>query len=50
VAALVIATFKGMFMLPVAITGRERLELALGQLEKFLGIGRAARARRRRAR
>jgi AcrR family transcriptional regulator len=47
VAALVIATFKGMFMLPVAITGQERLELALSQLEQFLGIGKPAASRRR---
>jgi AcrR family transcriptional regulator len=37
-AALVIATFRGMFMLPSATTTPRHLEQALGQLETFIGI------------
>jgi hypothetical protein len=39
-AALVTATFSGMFMLPSATTTPRHLEQALTQLEKFIGIGR----------
>jgi AcrR family transcriptional regulator len=38
-AALVTATFSGMFMLPSATTTPRHLEQALNQLEKFIGIG-----------
>ena len=37
-AGLVIATFRGMFMLPSASTTPRHLEQALSQLEKFIGI------------
>lgn len=37
-AALVTATFRGMFMLPSASTTPRHLEQALSQLEKFIGI------------
>jgi hypothetical protein len=39
-AALVVATFSGMFMLPSATTTPRHLEQALSQLESFIGIGR----------
>ena len=38
-AALVTATFRGMFMLPSASVTPRHLEQALNQLEKFIGIG-----------
>jgi AcrR family transcriptional regulator len=37
-AALVTATFRGMFMFPPATTTSERLEQSLNQLERFLGL------------
>ena len=37
-AALVTATFRGMFMLPSATTSPRHLEQALSQLETFIGI------------
>lgn len=37
-AALVTATFRGMFMLPSASTTPRHLDQALSQLEKFIGI------------
>lgn len=43
-AALVTATFRGMFMLPSASTPRH-LDQALGQLEKFIGIGKRGKVR-----
>jgi AcrR family transcriptional regulator len=42
-AALVTATFRGMFMLPVETTTSQRTEQSLAQLERFLGIKRRAR-------
>jgi AcrR family transcriptional regulator len=42
-AALVTATFRGMFMLPSATTSPQRLEQALTQLERLLGIKRRRR-------
>jgi AcrR family transcriptional regulator len=39
-AALVTATFSGMFMLPSETTTPRHLEQALNQLEKFIGIAR----------
>ncbi|HEY8815918.1 MAG TPA: TetR/AcrR family transcriptional regulator [Candidatus Dormibacteraeota bacterium] len=44
-AALVTATFRGMFMLPSASTTPRHLEPALNQLERFIGI--KARGKRR---
>jgi AcrR family transcriptional regulator len=41
-AALVIATFRGMFMLPPATTSPQRLEQSLTQLERLLGMKREA--------
>ena len=41
VASLVIATLNGLFMVPVANRGSERVDRALGQLEKFLGLQKA---------
>jgi len=46
VASLVIATLRGMFMVPPATTSNAQLEQSLGQLERFIGLGRRARARR----
>jgi hypothetical protein len=43
-AALVVATFRGMFMLPPETTSPLRLEQSLTQLERLLGIKRAKRA------
>lgn len=42
-AALVTATFRGMFMLPAATTSRQRVEQALTQLERLIGIKRGRR-------
>jgi AcrR family transcriptional regulator len=42
-AALITATFRGMFMLPSATTSPQRLEQSLAQLERFLGIKKSAR-------
>jgi AcrR family transcriptional regulator len=44
-ASLVIATLRGMFMLPAATTTGLRLEQSLSQLEGFLGLKSHARAR-----
>jgi AcrR family transcriptional regulator len=44
-AALVTATFSGMFMLPAATTTPRHLEQALNQLEKFIGIGKRRKVR-----
>lgn len=44
-AALVTATFRGMFMLPSTSTTPRHLEPALSQLEKFIGIKKARRKR-----
>jgi AcrR family transcriptional regulator len=44
-AALVTATFSGMFMLPAATTTPRHLDQALNQLEKFIGIGKRRKAR-----
>lgn len=41
VAALVIATLNGLFMVPVANTAAARVDKALGQLESFLGLKQA---------
>jgi AcrR family transcriptional regulator len=41
-AALVTATFRGMFMFPVETTTPQRVEQSLTQLERFLGIKRGA--------
>ncbi|HXB03439.1 MAG TPA: TetR/AcrR family transcriptional regulator [Candidatus Angelobacter sp.] len=38
VASLVIATLNGLFMVPVANTASKRVDKALGQLERFLGL------------
>jgi AcrR family transcriptional regulator len=38
VASLVIATLNGMFMVPVANTASNRVDKALAQLERFLGL------------
>ncbi len=38
VASLVIATLNGLFMVPVANTASARVDKALGQLERFLGL------------
>lgn len=38
VASLVIATLNGLFMVPVANTAPDRVDRALSQLEKFLGL------------
>jgi AcrR family transcriptional regulator len=43
-AALITATFRGMFMLPSATTSTQRLEQALTQLERLLGIRRRSRS------
>jgi len=43
-AALVTATFSGMFMLPSATTTPRHLEQALSQLEAFIGIGKRRKA------
>ena len=45
-ASLVIATLRGMFMLPPATTSAQRLEQSLSQLESFLGLKARARAHR----
>jgi AcrR family transcriptional regulator len=45
-AALVVATFSGMFMLPSATTTPRHLEQALSQLESFIGIGKRTTAAR----
>lgn len=45
-AALVTATFSGMFMLPSATTTTRHLEQALNQLEKFIGIGNKRKTRK----
>jgi AcrR family transcriptional regulator len=45
-AALVVATFSGMFMLPSATTTPRHLEQALSQLESFIGIGKPTAAAR----
>ena len=37
-ASLVIATLNGLFMVPIANTAPDRVDRALGQLEKFLGL------------
>ena len=50
VAALVIATLNGLFMVPVANTAAARMDKALGQLESFLGLGQTRRPRAVRAR
>ena len=42
-AALITATFRGMFMLPAETTSRQRLEQSLAQLEYFLGIKKRAK-------
>jgi AcrR family transcriptional regulator len=42
-AALVTATFRGMFMFPVETTTSQRVEQSLTQLERFLGIKKRAR-------
>ncbi|MDQ6878792.1 MAG: TetR/AcrR family transcriptional regulator [Candidatus Dormibacteraeota bacterium] len=42
-AALVTATFRGMFMLPSTTTTPQRIEQSLTQLEQFLGINRRGR-------
>jgi AcrR family transcriptional regulator len=42
-AALVTATFRGMFMLPPETTSPQRLEQSLTQLERFLGLRKRAR-------
>jgi AcrR family transcriptional regulator len=44
-AALITATFSGMFMLPSATTTPRHLEQALKQLEKFIGIGKTRKMR-----
>ena len=45
-AALVTASFRGMFMLPPSTTSRQRIEQSLTQLERLLGVKkRAARPR-----
>jgi TetR/AcrR family transcriptional repressor of nem operon len=41
VASLVIATLNGLFMVPIANTDRERVDRAIGQLERFLGLKRS---------
>ena len=38
VASLVIATLNGLFMVPVANTASKRVDKALGQLERFVGL------------
>ena len=38
VASLVIATLTGLFMVPVPSADRQRVDRAIGQLEKFLGL------------
>jgi AcrR family transcriptional regulator len=43
-AAMVIATFRGMFMLPSATTTPRHLEQALNQLEQFIGVAKGNRA------
>jgi TetR/AcrR family transcriptional repressor of nem operon len=43
VASLVMATCTGLFMVPVANTGTERVDKALGQLESFLGLNKNTR-------
>jgi AcrR family transcriptional regulator len=43
-AALVIATFRGMFMLPSATTTPRHLEQAIKQLEQLIGIAKGNRA------
>jgi AcrR family transcriptional regulator len=45
-AALVVATFSGMFMLPSATTTPRHLEQALSQLESFIGIEKRTAAAR----
>lgn len=44
-ASLVIATLRGMFMVPIATTTDAQLARSLGQLERLIGLGRKARAR-----
>src|ERR1700680_391407 len=43
VASLVIATLNGLFMVRVANTASERVDRALGQLERFLGLEKQSR-------
>ncbi|OLC64028.1 MAG: hypothetical protein AUJ02_10320 [Chloroflexi bacterium 13_1_40CM_3_65_12] len=43
VASLVIATLNGLFMVPIANTAPERVDKALGQLEKFLRLKKSSR-------
>ena len=45
VASLVIATLRGMFMVPLATTSNAELERSLGQLERFIGLARRGPAR-----
>jgi AcrR family transcriptional regulator len=43
IASLVIATLNGLFMVPIANTDRERVDRAIGQLERFLGLKKHSR-------
>ena len=43
-AAVVIAAFRGMFMLPPETTSPQRLEQSLTQLERFVGIKKRSRS------
>src|SRR3989442_5312830 len=43
VASLVIAALNGLFMVPVAKAGSERIDRTLAQLESFLGLKRSTR-------
>jgi hypothetical protein len=45
VASLVIATLRGMFMVPLATTSHAQLGQSLAQLERFIGLAEPARAR-----
>ena len=45
VASLVIASLRGMFMVPPATISRAQLDKTLLQLERFIGLGARARAR-----
>ena len=38
IASLVIATLTGLFMVPVPSADRQRVDRAIGQLERFLGL------------